>query len=161
MTHSMSGMSGATGGLEQTTRRVPSFKIRVAGFVAAVTAAALLIIAIDTSIWNRQAQLRQEFEAIKAEKFYFAANFRVGLRQVRATWLEFYFTGDATDRDAFHREELRLQEWLRAKQSDFRAPGEQGKFQHLEAAYSDFMARLDRLLQKSSPRPSRGFCSRL
>ncbi len=160
MTQDVSGTSDATGGLEQTTRWAPSFKIRVAGFVAGVTAAALLIVSIDTSIWSRQAQLRQEFEAIKAEKFYLAANFRVGLRQIRATWLDFYFTGDLSDRDAFHHEALRLQQWLRSGEREFLAPSEEGKFQRLEAAYEDFMARLDRLMQKSGPKPGReGFAA--
>ena len=160
MTRDVSGTSDATGGLGQTTRWAPSFTIRVAGFAAAVAAAALLIISIDTSIWNRQAQLRQEFEAIKAEKFYLAANFRVGLRQIRATWLDFYFTGDPSDREAFHREALRLQQWLRSGEREFLAPGEQGKFQRLEAAYGEFMARLDRLMQKSGPKPGReGFAA--
>ncbi len=154
MTQWMSGTSGATGGPERTTRWVPSFKVRVAGFAVAVTAAALLIISIDTSIWSRQAQLHEEFAAIKAEKFYVAANFRVSLHQVRATWFDFYFTGDPSDRDAFHREALVLQKWLQSKENEFRAPGEQGKFQRLEAAYGVFVARLDRLMQTSSPQPS-------
>ena len=88
MTQFTTGTSGATGGLQQTTRWNASLKVRLAGFAVAVIAVAFLIIRIDTSIWRQQAQLQEEFAAVKAEKFYFAANFRVSLRQIREAWLE-------------------------------------------------------------------------
>ena len=88
MTQIRTGTTGATGGSGQTTRWNASLRVRLAGFAVAVVAVAFLIIRIDTSIWRQQAQLQEEFAAVKAEKFYFAANFRVRLRQIRETWLE-------------------------------------------------------------------------
>jgi len=109
VTRLTTGTSSANGGLEPTTRWDLSFKIRWVGFSLAGTAVALLIILIDTSIWDRQALLKAEFADIKAERFYFAANFRVRLRQIRESWLDLYLTGDPVARDAFHRTALDLQ----------------------------------------------------
>jgi len=155
MTRLMTGTSGSTGGLRQTTRWSLSFKIRLAAFAVVVTAVALLVLWIDTSIWRHQARLQEEFAAIKAEKFYFGVNFRVRLRQTRETWLDLYLTGNSADRDAFDREALGLQDWLRGREHTFVTPVERQRFQQLEAAYHDFMARLERLMQQAGPGPNR------
>ena len=56
----------------------------------------------------------------------------------------------------FQREALRLREWLRSKEGSFQTPSEEWeRFQRLEAAYDDFIARLNRLMGKQGPRPSR------
>jgi signal transduction histidine kinase len=155
MTQFSTGTSGATGGLGQTTRWNASLKVRLAGFAVAVVVVALLIIRVDTSIWRQQAQLQEEFAAVKAEKFYFAANFRVRLRQIREAWLDLSLTGNPADRDAFQRDALGLREWLRSKEGNFQTASERGRFQRLETAYDDFMARLHRLMDKSRPRQKR------
>jgi signal transduction histidine kinase len=149
------GTSGFTSGLRQTTWRKAPLKIRLAGFAVVVTAVALLIIRIDTSIWRQQAQLQEEFAAVRAEKFYFGVNFRMSLRQIREAWLDLYLTGNPADRDAFQRQAAALRQWLRGKERNFQSPNERERFQRLEAAYDDFIARLDRLREKNGPRPSR------
>jgi signal transduction histidine kinase len=155
MTELMTGISGATGGRGRTTGWNASFKVRLAGFALAVAALALLIIRIDTSIWREQRRLQEEFEAVKAEKFYFGVNFRVSLRQIRETWLDLYLTGNPADRNAFRRKALELQGWLRSKEKSFVTPAERERYRRLEAAYGDFMVRMDHLIQKSGPRPIR------
>jgi signal transduction histidine kinase len=127
----------------------------LAGFAVAVIAVAFVIIRIDTSIWRRQAQLQEEFAAVKAEKFYFGANFRVGLRQIREAWLDLYLTGDPADREAFQRDARALRDWLQSKEGSFQTPSERLRFQRLEKAYDDLMARLNRLMEKSGPRRKR------
>jgi len=155
MTRFKTGTSGATGGLGQTTRWNASLRVRLAGFAMAVIAVAFVIIRIDTSIWRRQAQLQEEFAAVRAERFYFGVSFRGRLRQIREAWLDLYLTGNPADRDAFHRNALGLREWLRSKEGSFQTPSEQGRFQRFEAAYGDFMGRLNRLMEKSGRRPKR------
>jgi signal transduction histidine kinase len=155
MTQPMSGTAASTGGPGRTTRWNASFRVRLAGFALAVTAVALLIIRIDTSIWREQERLKNEFADVKAEKFYFGVNFRVSLRQIRETWLDLYLTGNPVDRNAFLREAKQLADWLRSKEKNFATPGERGRYRRLEAAYGDFMDGMDRLMQKSGPRPSR------
>ena len=153
MTQFRTGTGGATGGLGQTTRWNASLKVRLTGFAVAVTAVAFLLIRIDTSIWRQQAQLQEEFAAVRAERFYLAANFRVKLRQIREAWLDLYLTGNPAERDAFQRDALGLRKWLQGNEGNFQTPGERGRFQRLEKAYGDLMARLNRLMEKSGPRP--------
>jgi signal transduction histidine kinase len=155
VTQSRTATSDATGGLRQTTWWNASLTVRLAGFAAAVAAVALVIILLDTSIWRRQAQMQKVVADIKAEKFYFGASFRISLRKIRETWLDLYLTGDPALRDTFQREALELREWLRGKERNFQTPSEREGFQRLEAAYGDFMARLNRLMEKRGPRPSR------
>lgn len=156
MTQSRTATSGATGGLRQTTWRNAPLTVRLAGFGVAVAAVALAIVLLDTSIWRRQAQLQKVMADIKAEKFYLGASFRVSLRQIRETWLDLYLTGDPALRDTFEGEALRLREWLRSKEGNFQTPSEEWeRFQRLEAGYDDFIARLNRLMEKRGPQPSR------
>jgi signal transduction histidine kinase len=156
MTQPVSGTSSARGGLRRTTGRWnASFSARLAGFALAVVVAAVLIIRIDTSIWRQQGRLQEEFADVKAEKFYFGVNFRVSLRQIRETWLDRYLTGNPVDQNAFRREALALQGWLRNKEKNFATPGERERFRRLEAAFGDFVNRMDRLMQESGPRPGR------
>jgi signal transduction histidine kinase len=151
----MTGTPDSTGGLRRTTRPKSSFTLRVAAFGMALAGAALLITRIDTSIWREQGHLQEEFAAVKTEKFYFGVNFRVRLRQIRATWLDLYLTGNPVDRSGFRREAHALGDWLRSKEKDFATTPEQQSYKRLEAAYSDFVDRLDRLMQKSLPAASR------
>ena len=155
MTQLMSGTSASSGGLRRTTRWNASFTARLAGFALAVTIAALLIIRIDTSIWREQGRLQEEFADVKAEKFYFGVNFHVSLRQIRETWLDLYLTGDPVEQKAFRREALELQRWLRSKEKNFATPGERARFKQLEAAYGDFVDRVDRLMPKDDAQPGR------
>ena len=143
------GTGGATGGLRQTTGGDASLKVRLAGFAVAVTAVAVVIILLDTSIWRQQARLQKVMADIKAEKFYLGASFRVRLREIRETWLDLYLTGDPRLRADFQREALALREWLNGKEGSFEAPSEEReRFQRLEAAYGDFLTRLNRLMEK-------------
>jgi hypothetical protein len=119
MKHSIDGTSDATGGLREPTSWSPSFKVRLAGFALAVTAIAVLIGWIDTSIWRGQARLQEEFAAIRAEKFYFGVNFRVSLRQIRDGLLDLPFPESATDRKALQREAFELRDWLQSKEKIF------------------------------------------
>ena len=155
MTTLTTGTPGSTGGLRRATRLNASFKVRVIGFALALVAAGLVITRIDTSIWREQGHLQEEFAAVKAEKFYFGVNFRVRLRQIRETWLDLYVTGNPVDRSAFRREALQLQDWLGGKEKNFSGPAELERFKQLEAAYSDLVDRLDRLMQQSGPGTSR------
>ena len=154
MTQSGAGTSDATGGLRQTTWWNASLKVRLAGFAVAVSAVALLILFLDTSIWRQQAQLEKAFAAVRAEKFYFGVKFRISLRQIRGAWLDLYVTGKPADRDAFQWEAHALEGWLRNNEGNFVTPGERERFRRLEAAYGDFMTRLDRLMRKRGPQPN-------
>jgi signal transduction histidine kinase len=110
---------------------------------------ALLIIRIDTNIWHEQARLQEQFAAIKAEKFYFGVNFRVNVRKLNATLLEFQQTGRSEDLDLFRQEAGELKAWLLAKEGSFVAPGEREKFKRLELAADEFLAAVEPLLQRS------------
>ena len=155
MTQFGTGTGSARGGSGRTTWREASLKLRLAGFAVAVSAVAVLIILLDTSIWRQQARLQKVVADVKAEKFYFGVSFRVSLRQIREAWLDLYLTSNPADRGAFQREAQGLQDWLRRKEKSFETPGERERFQRLEASYRDFMSRLNRLMEKSGPRPSR------
>jgi signal transduction histidine kinase len=155
VTQSRTATSGATGGLRQTIWWNAPLTVHLAGFAVAVAAVALVIILLDTSIWRQQAQLQKVVADIKAEKFYLGASFRVRLRQIREAWLDLCLTGNPADREAFQREAIGLREWLRSKESNFQTPSEREGFKRLEAAYGDYIARLNRLTEKRGPRPSR------
>lgn len=139
----MSGTSGSTGGLQRATWRLSSFQVRLAGFALAVLAVAFLIVRIDTNIWREQVQLKQNFATIRAARFYFGVNFRVSLRKLNATLLDFHLSGNPADLETFRREAQELQAWLQTKEASFVAPDERDAFRGLEKAYREFLTRVD------------------
>jgi signal transduction histidine kinase len=99
--------------------------------------------------------LRGGFAAIKAEKFYLGANFRVNVRKLRATLLDFQLTGNPIDRENFRREAEELKDWLRIRESSFVGSSERAVFQQLEEAYDDFLVKIKPLLPLQGTPPNR------
>lgn len=153
MSEIKTGTAGATGGSPRTTRNGPSLKLRLLGFALAVVAVTTMIARIDTNIWRAQEHLREGFAAIKAEKFYFGVNFRVNLRKLTGTLLDFRLTRNASDLKMFQRDSGQLKDWLNEKQISFVAAGETIPFNHLESAYDDFLARVAPLLSPAASAP--------
>ncbi len=143
----MNGTSGFTGGLQRTTWRNPSLQVRVIGFALAVGAVALLIIAIDVNIWRAQQHLEEGFTAIKAEKFYLGVNFRVRLRKLSDSLLDYQLTASPADLDSFRSEARGIRDWLQTKKAGVEAASGQEAFAKLEAAYSGFLDRIAPLEQ--------------
>lgn len=148
------GTSGASGGLQRATWRSPSLRVRLAGFVLAVAAVAFLIVRIDRNIWRAQAHLEEGFAAIKAEKFYFGVTFRMGLRKLNDSLLDYQLTANPAELETYHQESSGLKTWLEAKKTSFVAPTEREAFRKLAAAYGDFLARVEPLAQTNSPAPA-------
>ncbi len=151
----LKGTFSTTGGPRRTTGTNPSLRVRLAGFALAIAIVTVLITRIDRNIWRELAQLQVEFAAIKTEKFYFGVQFRVNLRAIRETLLDFQLTRSPADRERFRREARGLQDWLRTRESRFATPDERGKFHQLEAAYDEFLARAEPLLADTGPPPGR------
>ncbi len=143
MSRIWTGTYSSTRGLQRTTRDHRALAIRLAGFAVAVGLVAFLILRIDTNIWRQQARLREGFTAIKAEKFYFGMNFRVSLRKLTSSKLDFQLTGSPADLRQFRQESQELEDWLHTKASSFVSPEEQEAFRGLEAAYAGFLAKAD------------------
>src|SRR5664279_410637 len=142
------GTSDFTSGLPRTTWKNPSLQVRLIGFALAVAAVAFLIVGIDSNIWRAQGHLEEGFSAIKAEKFYFGVNFRVSLRKLNDSLLDYYLTSNPADLDKFRQEARELKTWLQAKQPVFTAQGEEDAFKKLKAAYGDFLARVESQVQR-------------
>jgi signal transduction histidine kinase len=149
----LNGTSDFTSGLPQTTWKSPSLRGRVAGFALAVIAVAFLIVRIDSDIWRAQGHLKEGFEAIKAEKFYFGVNFRGRLRRVSDTLLDYHLSGEPADLENFRQEARELKNWLQTKEVGFTAPIEQAAFARLEASYSGFLERVNPLQRPKGPGP--------
>ncbi len=86
------GTSGFTSGPQRTTWKSPALQIRLVGFALAVVAFAFLMVRIDRNIWQAQGHLQEGFAAIKAETFYFGMSFRVRLRTLSDTLLDYDLT---------------------------------------------------------------------
>lgn len=138
------------------TRRIrcgpgSTFTARLLSFAAALGCVACLIVWIDTSIWREQARLEKSFAAIKTEKFYFGVNFRVALRKVNASLLDYALSGDAADLDAFWHDANELKRWLAATSSAATDARERKRVAQLENGYREFLKRLSPLLQTNAP----------
>lgn len=108
---------------------------------------AFLIVQFDANIWHAQKRLREGFVAIKAEKFYFGMNFRMNLRKLTTSLLDFQLTGKAADLETYRHDADELKAWLQAKEGNFISPQERTAFGHLESAFETFLARVSPLLQ--------------
>ncbi len=148
----LKGAAGARGGLSQTTWWDPLLHSRLLLFGIAVAVVAFVIARIDANIWREQARLHEGFAAIKAEKFYFGVNFRLSLRKLNATLLDFHLKGNPADLDKFREEARELQNWLESKEQSFVDPREREPFTRLRTAYSAFLASVQTLLQPGSSR---------
>jgi len=156
-----SGTSGFTSGLRGTTWTNPSLRVRLTGFIVAVAAVASLIVWIDINIWRAQADLEESFAAIKAERFYFGVNFRLNLRKLNDSLLDYRLTANPAERESFRREALELKAALDAKGASFLVPVERDAFRQLRTAYRDFLACVDSLVRtnSSSPIGAEGFAA--
>ncbi len=137
----------------RTTWKNPSWQVRLAGFALAVAAVALLIVGIDSNIWRAQRHLEEGFAAIKAERFYFGVNLRMSLRKVSEPLLDYYLTANPADLEAFRREARDIKTSLQARKTSFVAQSERDAFLKLEAAYGDFLARVEPRVQTNSSLP--------
>ena len=147
------GISGFTSGLQRATWKSPSLQVRAVGFALAVVAFAFLIVRIDRNIWQAQGHLQEGFAAIKAEKFYFGVNFRVRLRKLSDTLLDYHLSGNPADLANFRQEAHALKSWLQGTKAGFVAPGERDAFAKLEASYSGFLDRVDPLQRVTGSAP--------
>jgi signal transduction histidine kinase len=156
-----SGTFSITSGAQRATWKNPSFRLRLAGFALAVATVALLIVGIDSNIWRAQSRLEEGFAAIKAEKFYFGVNFRVMLRTVNDSLLDYRLTGDPAELREFRRQALDLNTWIESKQGSFVTQAERSAFTHLKAAYRDFLTRIEPLtrVNTSTPLGPEGFAA--
>jgi len=155
------GTSGFTGGLRRTIWKNPSSQVRLAGFALGAAAVAFLIIGIDRHIWLEQGHLEEGFAAIRAEKFYFGVNLRGRLREVNDWLLEYYLAANPASLASFRREARGLKTWLHDKKASFVTQPEREAFLKLEAAYGDFLARVDPLARTNSmlPKGPAGFAA--
>ena len=151
MTPSSNGTSGFTGGLRWTTWKDPSWRLRLAGFALAVAAVAFLIVGIDRSIWREQGSLEEGFAAIRAQRFYFGVNLRVRLRKLNDSLLDYQLAANPAELEAFRREALELQTLLQARRTSFLAHTEQDALTKLQAAYTEFLARVNSLVRTNGP----------
>ena len=155
------GTSDFTSGLPRTTWKSPSLQVRLIGFALAVAAVAFLIVGIDSNIWRAQGHLEEGFAAIKAEKFYFGVNFRVSLRKLNDSLLDYRLTANPADLENFRQEARKLKTWLQGKKAGFVTQSEQDAFNRLESAYGDFLARVEVRVQnaRSLPAGPEGFAT--
>jgi signal transduction histidine kinase len=155
------GTSDFTSGLPRTTWKNPSLQVRLIGFALAVAAVAFLIVRIDSNIWRAQGHLEEGFAAIKAEKFYFGVNFRVSLRKLNDSLLDYRLTANTADLENFRKEARELKTWLQGKKAGFVTQSEQDAFNRLESAYGDFLARVEVRMQnaRSLPAGPEGFAA--
>src|ERR1039458_10724297 len=135
------GTSGYRSGPQRTMWMSLSLPVRLVGFSLAVVAFAFLIVRIDRNIWLAQGHLQEGFAAIKAEKFYFGVNFRVRLRKLSDTLLDYHLSGNPADLERFRQEAHELKSWLRTREAGFVAPSERDAFAKLEASCSGFLDR--------------------
>ena len=140
----------ANGGPTPATWGSSPFKLRLIGFALAVGVVAFLIVRFDTNIWGAQEHLREGFAAIRAEKFYFGVNFRLGLRKLTTTLLDFHRTGRAADLETFRQDASQLKEWLRTKEKGFLVTEERAPFAWLESVYESFLEQVNPLLSTNS-----------
>jgi signal transduction histidine kinase len=132
-------------------RGIGSLGGRLAALTLLLAAVTVLIAIIDMHIWREQRRLQEGFIAIQAEKFYFGVKLRGGVRNLNATLLDYYLTGNATDLDTFRTEAATVGGWLSGKTS-FIAPEERKAFTELEDAYQAFLLQIKPLLEaKESP----------
>jgi signal transduction histidine kinase len=153
--------SGFTSGLQGATWKSPSLRTRLAWFALAVGAVVFLIVRIDSNIWQAQGHLAGGFAAIKAEQFYFGVNFRMSLRKLSDSVLDYKLTANPGDLADFRREARGLGDWLESKKASFLAPAERDAFKELEVAYADFLARVEPFMQtnRSLPGDPAGFAA--
>lgn len=135
------GTSSFASGSWRATSRSPSLPVRWFGFSLAVATVAFLIAAIDSRIWQAQRHLEEGFVAIKAEKFYFGVNFRMRLRKLSDSLLDYHLTASPAGEASFRREAKELKDWLEAKKVGFVSPRERAAFDKLERAYAGFLQR--------------------
>ena len=124
-----------------------SFRGRLVTFALILAAVTVLIVVIDGNIWREQGRLQDGFVAIQSEKFYFGVKFRGGVRNLSATLLYYYLTGNAEDLVKCRSEARDLKITLAEKESSFLALGEQHAFAQLQEAYTDFLLRITPLLE--------------
>jgi signal transduction histidine kinase len=136
-------------------------QLRVAGFALAVAAVTFLIVRIDSNIWRAQAHLEGGFAEIKAEKFYFGVSLRMNLRKLRDLLLDYDLTANPKDLESFRERARELNSWLQEKKTSFVASTERGAYARLFAAYGDFLARVEPLMNATNLVPSgpEGFAS--
>jgi signal transduction histidine kinase len=139
------GTFGSSGGPQRTTWKSPALQARLAGFALAVVAFAFLIVRIDRDIWQAQGHLQEGFAAIKAERFFFGVNFRVRLRKLSDTLLDYHLSGNPADLENFRKEARELKNWLQNREAGFVARSERDTFAKLEVSYSAFLERVDPL----------------
>ncbi|HEV2392057.1 MAG TPA: ATP-binding protein [Verrucomicrobiae bacterium] len=142
-------ISGSASVAHRATWRSPSFGVRVAGFALAVLMGAVLIAGIDANIWSEQARLQEGFAAIKAEKFYFGVNFRLSLRKLTETLLDYQLTHNPQDLKTFQQDAHALKLWLDSRQGSFLGPGEDPTFARLQTAYTGFLEQVSPFLRTS------------
>src|SRR5208282_6280472 len=69
-------------------------------------------------------------------------NFRVSLRKLSSSLLDYQLTGKSSELETVKRESLELKDWLHAKQQSFISPEEREAFEHLQASYDTFLAQI-------------------
>jgi signal transduction histidine kinase len=98
--------------------------------------------------------LEEGFAAIKAEKFYFGVNFRVSLRKLNDSLLDYRLTANPADLENFRQEARELKTWLQGKKAAFATQSEQDAFNRLESAYGDLLAQVEARVQNSRSLPA-------
>lgn len=147
------GTSGFSGGPQRTTGRNLPLRLRVVAFALASLVVGVLIVQIDSNIWRAQEHLKDRFEAFNADKFSFGVSFRVKLRKLSDTLLDYHLSGNPTELEHYRQEARELTNWLQTRKTSFARPSERNAFARLEATYGQFMEQVDPVQRRNGSAP--------
>lgn len=135
----MSGSKQFSSGPRRTTRVGQAPPSRVLLFVLAVVGGASLIAWIDTSTWQRMAQLEDDFAAIRAERFYQSVHVRRTMRELNDALFQFHLKRQSQDETRFRAMAWELEQNLRASQAGASTDQEHALFGQLTNALDTYL----------------------
>jgi len=108
----MTGTNHSTGGFRRITRRGPTVKVRLLGFILLVTCGSAILFWVTRTTWKQLDRLQREHAAIKGESFYLGVHLRGAIRSLNDKLLTFGLARDPEALNAFLQESSELKGWI-------------------------------------------------
>jgi signal transduction histidine kinase len=115
-------------------------KLRLIGFVLAISLLVSLIVWTARTSWRRIGELREKLTAVQLESFRIADHFQQTLLGLNNVLLQYQIQRDPADLAEFNRESAALDHWIDVQRPMLKTVQERLVLDHINAAYDDYIA---------------------
>lgn len=139
----------ATGGFQRITGAQPAVKLRLAGLGLTATIAAILILWVSHTTWERVDRLQSQFAELKADSFYLGVRMRSDIQRMNDTLLRYRLRGERADYDLYYAYANDLTSWLNGRSNSAASQPERDFFNDMVTAYGKHLQESTNALEAS------------